>query len=81
VSQIVDAIAHQLSEAPHIVLELDASAAFTVASAVQLACRHPSLEETVLRSVLVEVVDQIGAQLGGPVEAAIRQGWDPANDV
>jgi hypothetical protein len=79
-SQVND-IAHQLGMSPHIHLELDASVAFTLASAVQLACRHPGLEDSQLREVLVEIVEQIGEQLGGPIAEAIAAGWDPANDV
>jgi hypothetical protein len=75
----INAIVEQMRGHPGVTFHLDAQAAFTLAGALQLACRHPVLDDLV-RDLLVEVVEHIAEGLGGPIAAALEAGWDPAND-
>jgi hypothetical protein len=68
------ALADWMAEQPGILLELDPQTAFMLAASLQLACRHPQMDDAI-RAHMSELVDHISNSLGGPVVVVIQAGW------
>lgn len=77
-------LAEYLRTCPEVVLRIEASAAYSLAGALQLAARHPQMAPggyfENIGELIHGLVDQLAEALGGPVAETIEAGWDPAND-
>jgi hypothetical protein len=72
--KFADALAAELDASPPIRFDCDAAAAYLLAALLQLACRHPQVNDH-SRAFAREFVAQLKAI--GPVTAAILEmGWD-----